>query len=90
MDVADDFRNLVWRAAIVQATGEEWGIMKLKEIIGDAIIIWFGAMSLVIFVSILIRGYAYLYENFRPLLILEISLCPAIIWLGIDRLKGDL
>ena len=63
--------------------------MKLKEIIGDAIIIWFGAMSLVIFVSILIQGYTYIYENFRPMLIFELALCPAIIWLGIDRLRDD-
>ncbi len=64
--------------------------MKLWEIIGDAVIIWFGVMSLVIFVSIRIQGYAYIYENFRPMLIFELALCPAIIWLGIDRLRDDL
>ena len=63
---------------------------RLLELIGDVLIIAFGAFSLHLFIPIIFTGSVLCYEDNKLILFTEASLAVAIIALGVDRLLNDL
>ncbi|MBU0778238.1 hypothetical protein KKF82_08265 [Patescibacteria group bacterium] len=62
----------------------------LLEILGDAIILTFGVLSILLFVGIVTQGAIMLVEPNRDILILELVLACLVIPFGIYHLINDL
>lgn len=62
----------------------------LLELLGDGLIIVFGAFSLRLFVPIILSGEVLCYEDSKLIIITEAVLAGLVIALGVERLLGDL
>ena len=62
----------------------------ILEVIGDTLVIVFGAMSLILFIDILQHGTARYIEPNMTILVCEMCFCGLILLIGLERLIDDL
>ena len=62
----------------------------LIELIGDALILAFGALSLRVFIPIIIWGEVLIVESNSVILTTELLLAAVIVFIGIQRLIDDI
>lgn len=63
---------------------------KIKEILGNFFLIWFGVWSIFLFATIAIQGYVKGIEPNPWILYIELGLAVAATILGFERLIKDL